>query len=230
MAFMSLTNLQQAVIRRLRQVAGSSVQLYAEDIISDYLKETYEAVRSKEWWDQLMVWDEKQVDPLTGLVTVAFTGCRDGFGDVRAVVQGDNTQPLPVLQSNNPNRITGTVARFIEPLNAIDDPTGTFLFRVWPRETVTTVDKPLRIRRRRDPLNLFTDPAVVVPFDSAVLINGAAHSYAADDGTNPAQVQKLGEAFNARLGLLIKQHNTGPVVLDARMRDPIGVTEWTESW
>jgi hypothetical protein len=230
MAFLSLTALQQAVIRRVRQVAGVGTQLYSEDIISEYIRETYETVRGLQWWDQLMSWETRQLTGTNGRVTAGITGASDGFKDIQYIVYGNNSQPMPQLLANNPNRLTGTTPRYIDPLAAADDATGTFLFRVWPLTATTTADLPLRIRMRRDPVGLFIDPAVIVPFDSAVLINGAAASYAADDGCAPSQVAKLREAFSIRLNMLEKQHNSGSIVLDSRMRNPIGVTDWVESW
>jgi hypothetical protein len=70
---------------------------------------------------------------------------------------------------------------------------------------------------------------VIVPFDSAVLINGAAYSFAADDGANPAQVVKLGQAYQMRLDALVKQHNSGAIILDSRQYTPIGLDQWVET-
>lgn len=230
MAFLSFTALQQAVIVRVRQVAGAGVQLYSEDIIASYIRETYESVRGMQWWDQLMSWESRQLNGTTGQITVGINGAADGFKDIQYIVYGNNSQPMPLLLANNPNRLTGTTPRYIDPLSASVDPSGIFLFRVWPQTATTTAALPLRIRMRRDPDNLFTIPATIVPFDSAVLINGAAASYAADDGCAPSQVAKLREAYAMRLEMLEKQHNSGSIVLDSRMRNPIGVTDWIESW
>jgi len=229
MAFLSLTDLIQKVVRRLGQVSGAGAQLYSEDLISDYIKETYQQVRSMHWWDQLMTWQSSQLDGSTGLCTTTFVGAADGFKDVQVVRYGNNQYNLPQLGMNNPNRVTGTIPRYIEPLTQTDDATNSYLFRVWPKTAVTTAALPLRTRVRLDPASLFTTPTVIVPFDSAVLINGAAYSFAADDGANPAQVVKLGQAYKMRLDELVKQHNSGAIILDSRQYTPIGLDQWVET-
>jgi hypothetical protein len=229
MAFLSLTDLIQKVVRRLGQVSGAGAQLYSEDLIADYIKETYQQVRSMHWWDQLMTWHTSQLDGTTGRVVTHIVGAADGFKDVQVIRYGNNQYNLPQLGMNNPNRVTGTIPRYIEPLRQVDDPNNNHLFRVWPLTAVTTVDDPIRVRVRLDPTTLFTTPATIVPFDSAVLINGAAHSFAADDGANPAQVAKLGQAFQMRLDALVKQHNSGAIILDARQYTPIGLDQWVET-
>jgi hypothetical protein len=234
MAFYSHSALVQRTIIRLRQVAGPSTQLYAEDAIAMLIEETYELVRSRRWWDNLTKWETRQLDGTTGKCTAQFIGTREGFRDVDRVCYGSNSTPLPLLSSNiNPYRLTGTSPRYVEPLHSADDvqgwaPTGQNLFRIWPLTSVTTVAQPLRIHIREDPASLFTNTAVVVPFDASCLINGAAAKYAADDGTNPATVTMLQQAFENRLQQLEQQHDSAKLILDPRMNDPMLLNEWAE--
>lgn len=104
------------------------------------------------------------------------------------------------------------------------------IFRVWPLTTLASVAEPLRIRVRRDPVNVFTNPSVVVPFDATCLINGAAYKYATDDGTNPAAVDSLRNAFEARLAQLQRQHDNAVLLLDPRQDNPNGSSQWTEDF
>lgn len=234
MPFYSHSDLVQKTIIRLRQVAGPSTQLYAEDAIAMLIEETYEHVRSRRWWDNLTKWETRQLDGATGVCTVSFVGTREGFRDVDRVCYGSNSTPLPILSSNiNPYRLTGTSPRYVEPLHAMDDiqgwaPVAQNLFRIWPLTSVTTTALPLRVHIRCDPSNLFTDPSVTVPFDSSCLINGAAAKYAADDGTNPATVTMLQNTFENRLRQLEQQHDSAQLVLDPRMSDPTILNEWVE--
>jgi hypothetical protein len=231
MAFLSLTQLTAKTIVRLRAVPGPSVQLYAEDAIAQILEETYEMVRSIRWWDHLMSWSNQQLDGSTGRITGTIIGARERFRDVQHVFYGTNNTPIPIASSDiNTFRLTGTLPRFIEPLNVVDDAAGTKLVRVWPLASITTSDKPIRLRVRTDPANVFTDPSVIIPFDATCLINGAAHKYAADDGTNPASVMSLQNAFEARLEQLRRQHDSAVVLLDPRMSNPNTTDLWVEDW
>lgn len=231
MAMRTLTDLIQKTIVRLRMVAGASTQLYAEDAIAQMLEETYEMVRVQRWWDHLMKWENQQLDGTTGFITGTITGARERFRDVQHIFYAGNSQPLPLMSPDiNPYRLTGTSPRFIEPLSTDDDAEGDKLIRVWPITAVTTVDKPLRIRVRLDPVNVFTDPSKIVPFDATCLINGAAFKYAADDGTNPASVASLQAAFDTRLRQLQEQHDKAVILLDPRQANPVGLDRWTEDW
>ncbi len=229
MSFETHTTLITKTIRRLRMVQGTNTQLYAEDAISDMLIETYEMVRATRWWDHITQWQTRQLDGTTGMVTAAFTGARERFRDIQGVYVNNNSRPLPQLdQFNNPYRLSGTSARYIEPLDSSTDPNGQYLFRVWPLTSTTTVDEPVRVRIRTDPLNLFTDPTVVVPFDATCLINGAAYKYAADDGTNPGAVASLQQTFMQRKQQLEEQHDSAVILLDPRIYSPTGQDQWIE--
>lgn len=231
MAMLTLTDLIQKTIVRLRMVAGASTQLYAEDAIAQMLEETYEMVRVVRWWDHLMQWSNQQLDGSTGLITGTVTGARERFRDVQHTLYAGNNQPLPLMSPDiNPYRITGTTPRFIEPLNTADDPSGDKLIRVWPMAAVTTADKPIRMRVRLDPVGVFTNPSTIIPFDATCLINGAAFKYAADDGTNPASVASLQTAFETRLRQLQEQHDRAVILLDPRQGNLQGLDEWTEDW
>lgn len=229
MAFNTLTDLIRKTTVRLRMVSGQGTQLYAEDAIALMLEEAYEMVREQRWWDHLMRWETRQLDGTTGQITQPIVGARGGWHDVQHIFIGSNNLPLPIVsQDINPYRLTDTNPRYVEPLYVSDD-TGN-IFRIWPRNAVTTTDRPLRIRVRLDPADIFTDPSVVVPFDVTCLVNGAAYKYAADDGTNPAQVASLQTAFEARLKQLQRNHDNAVIQLDPRMTSPIGQTEWLEDW
>lgn len=229
MAYLSQTMLVAKVITRLRMVQGAGTQLYAEDAISQMLEETYEMVRVRRWWDHLMAWEIRQLDAVNGFVTTSFAGARERFKDVQHIFIGNNAAPMPIASSDiNPYKLTGTLPRFVEPLNFSDDPTGVLLFRIWPKTAVTTTDIPLRIRLRADPANVFIDPAIIVPFDSTCLINGAAMKYAADDGSNPASVATLQQAFDGRLMQLERQHDDAVIMLDPRQTMMLGLNSWAE--
>ena len=228
MSFLSLTDLRQRVIRRLRQVQGANTQLYSEQVIDDMLLEAYDMCRSSRWWDHLMSWEVRELTGTNGLITAPLIGARQRYRDVRYVVVGTTSTALPVLSVGvNPYRLSGTYPRYIEPLSVSDDPNGTLLFRVWPLTASAPAAVPLRIQLRKDPPNVFTDPATIVPFDSICLINRASALYAADDNANPTQVESLDSVFKERLTQLQMQHDSAPIVLDSRFSS-LNVDQWFE--
>lgn len=222
MAYMNLTDLVQRCIIRLRQVAGVTTQAYAEQGIEILLEECYEQCRGLRWWDHLTSWNTYTLDETTGKITGTITGARERMGDVQVVFAGTQQVPLPLLNSKtNLARYTGTTPRAMAPLSIADDALGEKLFKVYP--LASTGD--IQVRLRQDPVDLFDDPAVVVPFDSTALVNGACFKYAIMDGTNPGSVQEFDRAYNERIEQLQKQHDTTIMPLDTRA----GIlTDWIE--
>ena len=236
MAFYSYANLVQQTIIRLRQVPGAGTQLYSEDVIGKLLIETYEYVRSLRYWDHLTKWLTRELDGITGTCTASFSGARDGWNDVDRIVVGSSNTPLPLLSNNiNPFRLTGTHPRYVEPLHQDDDINQYIaefqnIFRIWPLTSIATGDTALRVHIRVDPSNLFTDPNVIVPFDHSILINGAAAKYSADDGTNPASIAMLTNAYTTRLEQRTRQHDNAILVKDPRDHTPYSTTQWMEDY
>ncbi len=226
MAYLTLTELVQRCLRRLRQVQGVSTQAYAEDHIVDLLEEVYEEVRALRWWDHLTAYQTRTLDGVTGRVTVPFAGVREHYRDVQGVYFDRNPTPLSVVsfQQRNPSAYSGTRPRIVEPLDLGADPNGTHLFRVWPLASVGTVHVRLRSDTYDD---LFLSTANrTIPFDATCLINGACMKYAVMDGTNPGAVGEFDRAYNERVLKLQQQHDSTPLTLDDRFYQHIN--EWTE--
>lgn len=225
MAYLTLTDLVQRCLRRLRQVPGVTTQAYSEDHIADLLEEVYEEVRALRWWDHLTSYQTRTLDGTTGRVTVPFVGARDRYRDVQGVYYDRSPTPLPITSFHrNPTSYTGTRPRLVEPLDLVADATGMYLFRVWPLASQGTV----HVRLRADPYtNLFDDAANrTIPFDATCLINGACMKYAIMDGTNPGAVGEFDRAYNERVLKLQQQHDSTPLHLDDRFYQHIN--EWTE--
>lgn len=225
MAYLSYTDLVQRCIVRLRQVAGVTTQAYSEASIALLIEECYEQCRVLRWWDHLTTWQTRTLDGSSGKVTSPFIGVREGMRDVQGVFLSGHTTSLSLISQHvNPSRYTGTTPRAVEALNAADDPTGGYLFRVWP--IASTGDVAVRVRS--DPADLFTNPVVKVPFDATALVNGACMKYAVMDGTNPGSVIEFDRAYNERVMQLQKMHDSRPLEMDGRSN--IHYNEWQEDW
>ncbi|MFM2456623.1 hypothetical protein QU896_29335, partial [Citrobacter freundii] len=85
------------------------------------------------------------LDGTTGKITAPITGCRERAKDIRMVLFSNNHTPIPILaQGVNPYKLSGTMPRYLEPLSVSGDPTGEYLFRIWPLTATTTTAMPLR--------------------------------------------------------------------------------------
>jgi hypothetical protein len=224
MAFMNTTDLVQRCIVRLRQVSGVSTQTYSENVLAHLLEECYEQCRALRWWDHMTTWQTRTLDGTTGRVTVPFVGARERMRDVQTVYADTWNRELAFLtQHTNPGRLTGTNPRMVEALSVTDDPTGGYLFRVWP----LTATGDVRVRLRADTVGVFTTATVIVPFDATALINGACMKYAVVDGTNPGSVMEFDRAYAERVRQLLQQHDSTPLEMDTRVGHQ---TDWIEDW
>lgn len=221
--FLSLTDLIQACIVRLQQVAGTAVQQYAEDHIAFLLNEAYEMMTKDKWWPNVMQWFSVALDGVYGMPT---TSLRDMFvqqtTDLRALYYQDNNDPMPILPSTiNPYQLTGDRGLYFEMLPSPLDVNGK-LFRVWP----LTATGNVRVHARVTPPLLFSDPSVLVPFDPTCLINYACWIYITSDASNPGASDNFQKVFNARKDQLMQQLNQYPVMLDTRR--PYNSRGWQE--
>lgn len=227
MAFYTLQELVQRTTLRLRQTPGVGAQLYSEGVIRHMLEETYQMVRAQRWWDHLTSFRQRSLDGVNGLITLGIGGATEGYRDVHSVMYGRSTTPLPTTGMDfSPVGMSGTRPRWVQPLHSADDPDGTLLFRVWPVTAVADTLTPLVVRVRTDPIGVFTDPLVRVPFDWTCLVNGAAAKYLADDGSNPAAQAMLDRTFNERLQQLQIQHDSVTLVVDGRSNSMWDGNQW----
>lgn len=226
---LSYTDLIQRTIQRVRQVPGAGAQLYSEDEIGNLIRDVYYRVRSKLYWEHMMKWVECQLDGVTGRVVAPFTAvgfAAQGADDVQGVFWNSSQRPIPQLGMLNPRNMNGTVPKYMKKLSISDDPFRERLFEIYPKTSITTVDTPLMVYARLDPLNLFDVPSIIVPFDSAVLINGAAAEYLSFDGP---QARGPLAAYSERLQELERAQNSAPIILDSRTYTPFGPDRWLEA-
>ncbi|NJL53762.1 hypothetical protein HC928_00555 [bacterium] len=210
-----MTQLAQRVTRTLSMYPGTSVQLYAEDRIKDAIQQTFELVFDKHFWPEFASWQSWTLNESTGEVTATLTSLLKRWEDLAMVIPSGKQKPLPRLPHGmNPYLITGETPRFVEPYNA-----NSRVFRVWPLEA--TGDVVCYIRTLPDE---FSD-SDVVPFDSVLLVNGAAYMMAEDDGTNPGAIEKFKGIFEKRLEQLEMQFQQMdlPLINDPNTTIP---TEW----
>jgi hypothetical protein len=193
----------------LSQVAGVSVQTYAEARIAKFILEAFDIVFKKAWWAQFRHFQ-----------SVALTGT-DGFpvsdldfwefGDIAAIYPSDRQIRLTKLPfPMNPFLLTGTQAQYIDPQP------GKKLFRVWPLASVGT----LIIQGRKKPDTYPFGPDDEVPFDDLVIQNIAAWRYCMSDGNNPLEAEGFQAVFDQRLtNLLGEEVGNVPMDHDPRFVD-----------
>ena len=217
----TLSQLGLRVARRIGQVSGTGVQVYAEDLIYEMIQHKFDVLFDRAWWSQHMNWVTATLDGTTGITTtdwsLAATPKLVNFKDIRAVFPDGKDRALGKFSAHrNPTNISGTTPRFVEPFG-----TSAQIFRILP--ILSTGDVQVHYRSKPDNYVL-TDE---VDFDEQALVLGAAYDYLEDDGTNPGATQKMQNMFEGRVNQLLQnQHN---IAFDSDPYTSDSADEWWES-
>ena len=215
--FVSHTTLIADTIRRLRQVPGTQTQLYSETVIDSYLREAFYVLKTEAWWPWLMTRLSGTLDGTTGKVVGSPTpwtlgGVRD-FDDIRAVYLNNwQNRITKIGEDFNPAGTSyGTMATFVEPLAHQADPTGAWMFNIWPKTTTGTV----YIWARSETSSLFIVPSEIVPMNRFMLMNYAMWRYMTDDAANPGAAAAALQAYEKIKEQELEKVNSLPILLDS---------------
>jgi hypothetical protein len=220
MQFKTLGNLVLGVERRLSQVPGTGVQLYAEDTIVQLIQNGFNALFTDTFWPHLCVWEQNVVDGSTGTLTSDFTYI-NSFYDIQSVYVGTTDAQLRILPSNfNPFKLTGTSALYMEAI--AEDVDENRLFKVYPITATST----LYVYGRAHPGN-FTSSSTIVKMDAQALELYAAWKYLSDDGSNPGQIEDVKKEFTNRLQQLKVAMNSKPIDINPNATSVYN-NGWTE--
>jgi len=194
MAYPTVGQIRQRVLRQLRQNTGADVEQYTQPLIYEAIQAIFEQLVNKHKWDHLYTWETRTLDGITGLVTVPFTGVRRAM-DVDIVrLQGqDIAIPSPVGTEHL--LYTGSEALAVEELRWDHPDHDTKLFQFWPKTANSTIEFHISYI----PTD-FTDDDAVVPMDVSLMVNGAAWWMLADDGLNPASAEKAQVLYDTTFG------------------------------
>lgn len=218
-----------STITELSQSPGTSTQIYATPRITQYVQDAFDFCFEATWWNAYTGWATGTLDgttgrlttdiPLTGLPsTIAFITRYIDIGDT--FVGGSNQLIRELPKALNPDTITASTGA--TPIYKSPDMTNPESpIRFFPTNATGTVSMFVR----QNPLHPFalTD---LVYLDPLMLSLGAAYMYAADDGTNPGQINKYQSMFMKRLNDMISGEGDVALVLDPR--SGTGMNEWWE--
>lgn len=180
------------VEKRLRMVAGVSVQLYAEDHILHSIQTAFDRLFMIRWWPSYMSWTTWTLDGTAGKVTTDLTLLVKEFTDIRGIWYDTDSETLPRVPTNmRVDRLVGTEARYWEPLKQ----EITRVFRILP--VTTTGDVHVHYRTKPDDFGI-TDTIYLNPL---LLELAAAYEHVVADGANPGHAEML-------LGMLKEHYKT----------------------
>ena len=191
-------------------VAGTGVQIYAEDRIAEMIQHKFDILFDEAFWPQFLTWAQWTLDGTLGVITVDVTSLLKRFEDIRVIFPGSSNTPLTKISAltTNPFELSGTVPIHYEALGPTDAAKTTKVFQIWPKTATGNVI--VQYRTKPDTF-VGTDE---IDFDDQALILGSVFDYLEDDGTNPNATQKFQLLFEARVKQLKNTFNSGPISLD----------------
>lgn len=212
-----MSTLSQLIVKvqeRLSMVAGTSVQIYAEDIIADMIQHKFDVLFDEAYWPQYTTVAQWTLDGTNGQVTTDLTTLIKRFDDVGTIFLENSDTALTILSSSvNPFNVTGTTPIHFEADTEVDK-----VFHVWPK--ASTGDIVVRYRTKPD--NFTSEDNI--NFDDQALILGSVYDFAEDDGTNPNATQKFQALFEARVKQLKNNLSSNPIALDSLTTQPNAFT------
>ena len=214
-----MATLSQLVARtadRLSMVAGTGVQVYAEDRIAEMIQHKFDVLFDEVFWPQFCTWYTWTLDETLGVVTADLTDILKRYEDIQVKFPENSNMALTKLSNltTNPYELTGTTPVNYEALGPTVSNKTTKVFRIWP--LASTGNVVVRLRTKPD---TFTSEDEI-DFDDQSLILGSVFDYLEDDGTNPNATQKFQLLFEARIKQLKNNFNSAPISLDTATSIP----------
>jgi hypothetical protein len=208
-----MATLSQLVARtadRLSMVAGTGVQVYAEDRIAEMIQHKFDVLFIEAPWPQFLTWVTWTLDGTLGVVTANLTDDVKDFEDLIVMFPDNSNTALTKLAhlTTNPFTLAGTTPIHFQALGPNDSNKTAKVFHVWPKASTGDI---IGLYRTKPDTFTATD---TIDFDDQALILGATFDYLEDDGTNPNATQKFQLLFEARVKQLKNQLNSAPISLD----------------
>jgi hypothetical protein len=184
---------------------GVNMTPYSDDTIVSYLVAAHQHIIGEAEWSEMMVWRPRVLDGVTGLITELITDT-DDWKSVARIYHELYRTPLPVLSSyQNPIFNTALMQGYRGlPPEEDNQTAGKYLVRFYPQNLTGNV--LFELHRKPD----FTKDELVIPIDWWLHVYIASWMYAADDGTNPAQLDKYMKLGQKRLGQVMAMENSRP--------------------
>lgn len=215
----TVANIVDGVITELSQVPGVSTQIYATPRITKYVEDAFDLCFQRKWWDAYTSFWTGTLDGTTGHLTADIVPTTpknslpiSSHTNIRNCFPAGTTRRIKQLPPNtNPSVYGGSSGS--EPIYRATDYTfENRPIKFYPLNATGDID----IEVRQEPLHPFGSNDVLY-LDRMMLVLGACYMYAADDGTNPGQINKFQSLFLKRLSDMVAAENDTPLQLDPRL-------------
>lgn len=199
-SFKTLSDLTQEVISNLSMYPGTSVQIYAEDRISNMIIRLFSTLFEERFWSDTTFWREYTLSGIDGVVNEDVSKDIAHFHDIECIKsQYDTSSALTKLHSS----FVPQIGSGKTPCFYTNTPIENKIFAVVP----FTATGKIYVRARTRPTEFLPD--TIIPFDSTALVFGVCYEYSVDDDNNKAASQKFKELFDKRINQLNNLENSG---------------------
>jgi hypothetical protein len=203
MAFLTRNQIMQKVLNELSLVSGTSVQIYTEPVINDYIQRAFDHLFTKYFWEHLTVTTMHTLDGTAGVVTDSLIGI-DSLIDIKWIREEPFRECNEINYFNDGIFDIGRTGYMAFPYTHPQYEDKKLQF--FPKNVV----KNILIRARRKP-PLFENNHIV-PFDSLALIHLVSANALTVDGMNPAAQARQDGLFEDRYQTLISQESNNKIV------------------
>lgn len=214
----TVQSIVDATILELSQVPGASTQIYAAPRILQYVEDAFDMCFQQNWWDAYVSFWTGTLDGTSGRLTADIIPTTPSAGvpiilysNIRNCYADNSGKVIRSLPRSNPFLFTSSSGGI--PVYRAADYTVTNRPIIFYPPTATG---NVILEVRQEPLHPFalTD---LIYIDAKMLVFGAAYLYAADDGTNPGQINKFQSLFTKRMSdMIAAESDTAPLQLDPR--------------
>lgn len=200
MAFITKQQMLNSVLNELALVNGTSIQVYTEPIVYDYIQRSFDHLFSKRFWPHLTSNSLHELDGTIGIVL-------DSLSDIDTVSDIEWIRIEPYTEDYDVNLVREPLFNS-EILCYSEIPFGQPYQEdkkiiINPNNTTGNI----AIRARRKPA-LFEDESII-PFDSVALVHLVSASMLAIDGMNPSAQERQQSFFEDRYETLVSNEARG---------------------
>jgi len=207
----------QEIIKQMSMVPGTSVQVYAEDIIASYFQSAFDEIFDSYFWPEYTSWQTFTLDGTIGIPNANIDTYVKRIQDIGTMFIGGTRTPIHRMPSQeNPSLVTGTSPKFYDAYTA----TRERVFRVYPAASTGTLD----CRVRTKPADFISTS--VIYLDKWLPIFRAAWLYAEQDAANPGLTAVFQNRFEERM-LQVKSSIASAAPIPVNPSAGSGIeTEW----
>jgi len=179
----------QEIIKQMSMVPGTSVQVYAEDIIASYFQSCFDEIFDSYFWPAYSSWQTFTLDGTIGIPNADIDSVVKRIEDIGVMLIGGTNKEVRALPTHqNPNLLSGTTPRFYDAYPTLPSR----VFQVFPAASVGTV--VCRVRTKPDDFISTSS----IKLDKWLPIFKTAWLYAEQDAANPGQAAVFEKRYEDR--------------------------------